>query len=285
MELAQWQLSQRPQHFVEGRSLGFSMTMFEFSQPAGNFPDPAVSALVLQLVRRPTRGWVAFGEQRLVGHFLTGELVLAPAHTGCDYEFDEPSQVIAVPLPLALVQSVSSDLNLPTQADLGVLHTTRLISEEVRRLTLALWEAGKASDAAETLLGEQLLTSLVARLLKLAGHSSAASRRRYAVAPSRLQRVLAYVEDCLAEGVSLQAMADIAQVSPHHFLRSFRQDIGETPYQYLCRRRVERAIDLLRLTDQPIADIALACGYASHQHLCAAMARWRHCAPSDYRRK
>lgn len=283
IELAQWQLTQRPQHFVEGRSVG-GIAMYEISQPPGSYPDPPAQAHLLQLIRRPASGWLAFGGQYLAGHFLTGEMVLAPADTGCDYEFDDHSHVIAVPVPLALVQSVASDLRLPGCSDLGALHSVRLAAAEIRQLMLALWAAGKAADTAATLLGQQLLSSLAARLLHLSGHPSAAARRQHALAPSRLQRVLAYVEAGLTEGVSLQAMADIAQVSPHHFLRSFKQDIGETPYQYVCRRRVERAVDLLRLSDQPIADIALTCGYASHQHMCAAMARWRGRSPRDFQR-
>jgi len=47
-----------------------------------------------------------------------------------------------------------------------------------------------------------------------------------------------------------------ASVSPAHFSRQFRATFGETPHRYLQRRRVERAMELLRETDRPVTEIS-----------------------------
>ncbi len=52
-------------------------------------------------------------------------------------------------------------------------------------------------------------------------------------------------------------------VSEAHFIRSFRVVFGETPHRYLQRRRVERAMFLLRETDRSITDICLDVGFTS----------------------
>jgi AraC-like DNA-binding protein len=66
-----------------------------------------------------------------------------------------------------------------------------------------------------------------------------------------------------AEPLDVAALARIAHVSPAHFIRTFRATFGETPHRYLQRRRVERAMALLRQTDDSITDICLAVGFTS----------------------
>jgi transcriptional regulator GlxA family with amidase domain len=63
--------------------------------------------------------------------------------------------------------------------------------------------------------------------------------------------------------LDIAALARIAYVSPAHFIRTFRATFGETPHRYLQRRRVERAMALLRESDRSITDICLAVGFTS----------------------
>jgi AraC-like DNA-binding protein len=59
------------------------------------------------------------------------------------------------------------------------------------------------------------------------------------------------------------ALARIAHVSEAHFIRTFRATFGETPHRYLQRRRVERAMFLLRETERSVTEICLDVGFAS----------------------
>ena len=59
------------------------------------------------------------------------------------------------------------------------------------------------------------------------------------------------------------ALAAIAHVSEAHFIRSFRATFGETPHRYLQRRRIERAMYLLRTTDRSVTDICMDVGFSS----------------------
>jgi len=58
-------------------------------------------------------------------------------------------------------------------------------------------------------------------------------------------------------------LARIAHVSEAHFIRSFKLTFGETPHRYLQRRRIERAMYLLRATDRTVTDICMAVGFSS----------------------
>ncbi len=66
-----------------------------------------------------------------------------------------------------------------------------------------------------------------------------------------------------AEPLDVPALAGIAHVSEAHFIRTFRATFGETPHRYLQRRRVERAMFLLRATDRRVTDICLDVGFNS----------------------
>ena len=66
-----------------------------------------------------------------------------------------------------------------------------------------------------------------------------------------------------AKTLDIPTLARIAYVSEAHFIRTFRATFGETPHRYLQRRRVERAMFLLRETDLGVTEICLEVGFAS----------------------
>src|SRR3954452_17695744 len=66
-----------------------------------------------------------------------------------------------------------------------------------------------------------------------------------------------------AEPLDVAALAKIAYVSEAHFIRTFRATFGETPHRYLQRRRVERAMFMLRETELSVSEICLEVGFTS----------------------
>src|SRR5690349_11076838 len=71
------------------------------------------------------------------------------------------------------------------------------------------------------------------------------------------------IDRAYAQPLDIESLAGVAFVSEAHFIRTFRSTFGETPHRYLQRRRVERAMFLLRETDRAITDICLDVGFAS----------------------
>ena len=63
--------------------------------------------------------------------------------------------------------------------------------------------------------------------------------------------------------LDIRALASVASVSEAHFIRTFRSTFGETPHRYLQRRRVERAMFLLRETERSVTDICFDVGFTS----------------------
>jgi AraC-like DNA-binding protein len=79
----------------------------------------------------------------------------------------------------------------------------------------------------------------------------------------RLLRARDAMDRAFAEPLDVAAVAAVAHVSEAHFSRSFRSVFGETPHRYLQRRRVERAMFLLRETDRTVTDVCFDVGFTS----------------------
>ncbi len=79
----------------------------------------------------------------------------------------------------------------------------------------------------------------------------------------RLLRARDAMDRTYAQPLDIPTLAEIAHVSEAHFIRSFRATFGETPHRYLQRRRVERAMFLLRETECSVTDICLDVGFTS----------------------
>ncbi len=82
-----------------------------------------------------------------------------------------------------------------------------------------------------------------------------------------LRRSLERLEASIVGGVSLQELADEAELSRTYFADAFRRATGVAPHRYLTERRLERARELLRNTAKPISEVALQCGFSSQAHL------------------
>ena len=79
----------------------------------------------------------------------------------------------------------------------------------------------------------------------------------------RLLRARDAIDGSYAEPLDVPTLARIAHVSEAHFIRTFRAAFGETPNRYLQRRRVERAMWLLRSSDRSVTQICMDVGFTS----------------------
>lgn len=95
--------------------------------------------------------------------------------------------------------------------------------------------------------------------------------------------VAAYMEANLATHVPLHRLASVVHLSVGHFCRAFKGSFGERPRAYLMRRRIAHAQVLMLSTDQPLSEIALACGMADQPHFSNVFRRMTGETPSRWR--
>ena len=101
----------------------------------------------------------------------------------------------------------------------------------------------------------------------------------------RVQPALAFAAAHLDEGVSLASLAEQARLSPFHLHRVFSARAGETPKQYTLRLRLGRATVMLLTGAESVLDVALACGFQSHEAFCRAFRRRFGMTPTAYRKR
>src|SRR6478609_11527921 len=99
----------------------------------------------------------------------------------------------------------------------------------------------------------------------------------------RLLRARDAMDRSYARPLDVPGLARIALTSEAHFIRTFKQTFGETPHRYLQRRRLERAMALLRETERPVTDICLEVGFTSLGTFSRTFTRVVGMSPSVYR--
>jgi transcriptional regulator GlxA family with amidase domain len=148
-------------------------------------------------------------------------------------------------------------------------------------LALALVEEDLDRDAALTIARQLVL------FLRRPGNQSQFSATLAAQQPEReplreAQRLL--VEDIAGEH-SVEAMAARAHMSPRHFARAFRAEMGITPARYVERVRLEAARRRLEGTADSIAAVAAGCGFGTAETMRRAFLRTLEVGPAEYRRR
>ena len=100
---------------------------------------------------------------------------------------------------------------------------------------------------------------------------------------SRLRRVKELIDAKIESDLSLDEMAQSVVLSTAHFARMFRKSTGETPHQFVRRRRMDRAKAMLRAPDTRVLDVAVACGFKTQQHFAQVFREVCGVSPTRYR--
>jgi AraC family transcriptional regulator len=99
----------------------------------------------------------------------------------------------------------------------------------------------------------------------------------------QMRRLTDFVQAHLGQDLSLEALAQQTGFSPYYFARLFRMTTGASPHQFVMQQRIERAQQLLKKTDTPLAQVALESGFANQSHLTHAFKRNFGLTPRAYR--
>lgn len=259
--------------------------MFKVAQPAGHYPDPPTPDLAIQLcLSSPVAERIDWGAGVFRGRMDRGTLGLAPADTPGDYCLATKNEFLVTAIPMTQVQTALQEA-CPSFKDFGRLHAAPFRDSVVEALCPRLWDEAAAGSPSGTLFADIAVQTIALALLRRCEQLPEPQPVRGGLAPWRLKRVLDLLEDQLAEDLSLDDLAAAAGLSPVYLVRAFKQATGSTPHRYLVERRVERAKELLEATDLPIAEVALACGFASQSHLATWFGRLVRVSPGAYRRE
>lgn len=211
---------------------------------------PRVESYCLFLDQRfAERTWSALHQSPL-------EALDEPSSTRALPEFEARTHAMTGALGRRLAQSrAHSRMNAA-----GVAHLEETLALEVLLSLISLERAGRAAS-------DSLPWSRPATRLELT---------------RRVRLAVAYIEACLFDPLPVSQLAEVAGLSPYHFIRAFRAVNGRTPHQYIVARRMEEARRLLH-TGLPVGRVAAEVGYDSTTSFTAAYRRHHGHAPSAER--
>ncbi len=210
-----------------------------------------------------------------------GDLVLLPAATDSHWRSrGDRDRILHLHLDPAWLDGLAAEDGLPPPGgDLPLLVGHR--DAELTAL-LGIMRSRMDEMTASRLLAESWAMTAALLLLRL---GRPAPNRRLAISPARLARLKAYIEEHLGEGLDVSTLAGVAGLSRFHLARAFRAETGETLHAYVMRRRCDRAKLLLLDGALPLAEIALACGFAHQAHFTTAFGRLVGATPGRWRQE
>jgi AraC family transcriptional regulator len=115
--------------------------------------------------------------------------------------------------------------------------------------------------------------------------TAARSHLRGRLASWQVKRLRSYIEDKLDSTIRVSDLAGVVRLSTSYFFRAFRKTFGETPIDYIVRRRMLRAQELMLKSRVSLSQIALECGMCDQAHFSRTFRRIVGINPTVWRRQ
>jgi AraC family transcriptional regulator len=223
--------------------------------------------------------------RRYNGTAAHGDIDIIPAATPSVWEMkDENDTTLLLSLPQPLLRTVASESGLDP-ARMEICDRFQIRDTGLETLCWAVKREMEAGCPSGRLYLDGLALAVASRVV--ARHSSVAkpaTERIEGLRGRKLKQVLSFIEEQLAEDVSLAQIAAVAGISASHLNTLFRISMGVPVHKYLIERRVERAKTLLMEDSLSMAEIAAASGFAHQSHMARHMRRVLGLPPSAMKR-
>ena len=217
------------------------------------------------------------------GMISTGMSYLMPA--GCASTWEGDSGVSArLRIPVQLVAAAAEQIGGRGVSQVEIRNVFAVRDLVVERLTLLLLsEMDLQPHPAQTLIVDAVSTALAAHMLRRYNAFEVNEpRHESSLGRKELDQLTAYVEDNLDRSISLAELAAVVNVSRFYFSRLFKRSTGSSAISFVEQRRVRQAQALIAETDLPLAQVALATGFADQSHFTRRFRRHVGCTPAVF---
>ncbi len=211
---------------------------------------------------------------------VPGDVKIVPPGVPRVWETESPTVKLSMYLSPALMLSTAEAMGVDPDR-VAIAPRLHLRDPRIEHIGWAVKAELEAAEPLGRLYGDSLGIALASHLLR--GYATAGLHGDARLPRRRLERVLDFVRSNIASDLSLAELAKIARVSPSHFKTLFKQSVGMPVHQYVIRRRVEYAAELLQAGEPPLADVALAAGFANQSHMARCMRRVLGTTPAGVR--
>lgn len=258
--------SQPPMLSTGGR-MWSGISLEQHFLPPGETPEYSLEQFVITInLGQSFQVERTLGRQRQTGLMFTGAVGLCPMHTSQAIRWDKDAKILLLNLEHQLLTRNALELLDTDQYEM----LPHLITQDVliHQIALGLETQLKTNGSDSRLYAESAATFLAVHLLQnYSTRKSSVCEYAGGLPLQKLKQVIDYIQDNLAQEISLDAIANYLGISRYYFCRLFKQSTGLSPHQYVIQQRVEQSKQLLLQGEMSIADIAQACGFAHQSHL------------------
>ncbi len=253
----------------------------EVAAPRGEWILPAVSEVRLGLILSDYSASWHRSRGPLSVNASAGSLSICEFNQPRHMEMRNPASVALVLLRNEILEQALQDSRQP-RVELRERHA--LQDQSMRHLMeILLYEKRRGFQSGAFFL-DSIAAALASHLIRWYSADTPVMMSSVGgMAPSTLRRCIALMETRLEGDLGLVELASEAGLSTSHFIRSFRESTGKTPYQFLLDRRVQRAQTLMRDPRASLTEVAKSSGFANQHHLASVFRRITGMTPSAYR--
>jgi len=211
---------------------------------------------------------------------------LTPGESATEWQHSGRPEILQVYLRQSVYERTARDMYGGGAGTAELVPRFAMVDPLLEQMAIAILRALRDGTAGDGLYIDTMAQMIAVHLARTYSSRSQPERPapRDGLSKPRVRRLVEYIEEHLGGDLSLDALAAEADISPLSVPRVFKAALGQSPHRYVVSRRVERAKDLLRQTDAPVVDVALASGFSSQSHLSNWFLRIVGVTPAAYRR-
>ena len=261
------QVFSQPPLLSSGSRLWSGMSLEHHYLPAAETPEYSLEQFVITINLGQSLQVERILDRHLqTGTMFTGAVGLCPIHTSHAIRWDRDANILLLSLePELLTRNAVELLDTDQYEMLPHFITQDLL---IHQIGLGLNAQLKTNGSDSRLYAESAATFLAVHLLQnYSTRKSSIHEYGGGLPQQKLKQAIEYIQEHLAQEISLNELANELGISRYYFCRLFKQSTGLSPHQYVIQQRVERAKQLLQKSGMSIADIAQACGFSHQSHL------------------
>jgi AraC-like DNA-binding protein len=228
-------------------------------------PSASAGCHVLEVNLRPTDAALRVdGLSVHDGRLPAGSVLLTQAGCRIEARYRSACDLLHFFVPVRRFETLLREAGLwDVGGPFGLAEQDPVIS----RLALSLLASQDLDGPGAQLYAESVAAAILARVVGRAGSATGVDAgKRAGLVKWRHRRVVEFIDANLADPIRLPDLARAAGLSRMHFAAQFRAATGIRPHEFVLRRRIERAQDLLRDSALPLAQVALGVGFQTQAH-------------------
>lgn len=251
------------------------------------FGDPVLASMIKGKKVMHLKGQESFA-------FLPGESLILPSNEEMCIDFPEaklhnPTQCLALSFsPEKIAKTVQflnetypkADYKEWSMTDYNFHFTNDLaIAQILQRLLFVFAENHVSKD----IFAESMIQELLIRILQNESKSSHLLKAKGSCDDDRIAYVIKYIQSNLSENLTVEVLSEVASMSQSSFFRTFKNEIGLTPNEFIIESRIKLVEDKLKEPKTSIKEAYLSSGFNSFSYFCRIFKKKRNLSPTEFK--